>query len=272
MDALQAIILGIVQGITEFLPISSSGHLVIVPYLLGWEFPEKDKFVFDVLVQVATMVAVIAYFWSDLWGIARGFIRALLDKAPFGTHTARLGWYLILATIPASLVGLAFKDVFERAFSTPLAAAGFLLLTAVLLLVAERMGKRRRQMESLTWKDALWIGCFQILALFPGVSRSGATITGAMLRDIDRPTAARFSFLMVVPVMLAAGLLAIIDLFQIPDFASLLPAFSWGFLASAVTGYFAIRWLLQFLARRPLYVFAVYCTALAALTFLFALV
>jgi undecaprenyl-diphosphatase len=140
MDALQAIILGIIQGITEFLPISSSGHLVIVPYLLGWEFPEKDKFVFDVLVQVATMVAVIAYFWSDLWGIARGFIRALLDKAPFGTQEARLGWYLILATIPASLVGLAFKDLFERAFSTPLAAAGFLLLTAVLLLVAERVG------------------------------------------------------------------------------------------------------------------------------------
>lgn len=271
MDALQAIILGIIQGITEFLPISSSGHLVIVPYLLGWEFPEKDKFVFDVLVQVATMVAVIAYFWSDLWEIARGFIRALLDRAPFGTHGARLGWYLILATTPASLVGLTFKNVFEQAFSTPLAAAGFLLLTAALLVVAERVGSRQRQLEHFTWKDALWIGSFQILALFPGVSRSGATITGAMLRDIDRPTAARFSFLMALPVMLAAGLLATIDLFQIPDFASLLPTFSLGFIASALTGYFAIRWLLQFLAHRSLYVFSIYCVAFAALTFLIAI-
>lgn len=266
MTVLQSIILGIIQGITEFLPISSSGHLVIAPFLLGWTIPAEDAFIFDVLVQVASLTAVFAYFWQDLRGIAISFVQQALQRTPFATAEARLGWYIVLATIPASLVGLLFKDIFEQAFNNPLAAAFFLLLTAGLLVIAERAGNRSRDFTQLNWLDAIWMGLFQVLALFPGVSRSGSTITGGMLRNLDRPPAARFSFLMSVPVMLAAGLIAAIDLFAVPDFGSRLTVFIWGFIASAVVGYLAIRWLLRYLTHHPLYIFSIYCTALAFVT------
>jgi undecaprenyl-diphosphatase len=260
MTIIQSIILGIVQGITEFVPISSSGHLVLTPFVFGWQIPSEHSWVFNVLIQVGTLVAVIIYFWRDLLHIAAAFLEGLRIRQPFATPGYRMGWYLILATIPATILGLVLKDVVEAAFDSPRATALSLLLTAVLLLVAERAGKRQNQMADLTWKDALVIGCFQILALFPGISRSGATITGGMLRSLDRPAAARFSFLMSVPVMLGAGLLAIIDLFQVPDLETLLPTLSVGFLTSVVVGYISIHWLLRFLARRPLYVFSAYCT------------
>jgi undecaprenyl-diphosphatase len=164
------------------------------------------------------------------------------------------------------------KDTVESAFDSPRATAYFLLLTAVLLLLAELAGKRQNKMVDLTWKDALIIGTFQVLSLFPGVSRSGSTITGGMLRSLDRPAAARFSFLMSIPVMLGAGLIATFDLFQIDDLNVLLPALTAGFLTSVVVGYLSIHWLLRFLARRPLYIFSAYCAAagllLLALTFI----
>jgi undecaprenyl-diphosphatase len=265
MSLLQSLLLGIIQGLTEFLPISSSAHLVIIPYLFNWQIPAQEAFVFDVLVQVATLVGVIAYFWSDLIAIASAFLRGLWQRQPFADPQARVGWYLILATLPAGLVGLALKDLVEQAFSNPTGAAGFLLLTAGLLLVAERVGKRQRGVEEINWKDALWMGVAQALSIFPGVSRSGATITGGMLRDLKRPDAARFSFLMSIPIMLAAGLLAGKDLLNVPNFTSLLPVFIPGFIAAAVTGYLAIRWLLDYLTHKPLYVFSIYCTLLAGL-------
>ena len=265
MTILQAIILGIIQGLTEFLPISSSGHLVVVPYLLHWDIPPEDAFVFDVLVQVATLIAVFAYFWSDLVRIARAWLHGILQRQPFGDPIARLGWFLLLSTLPAGVIGLALKGAVESAFASPVATGFFLLVTAGLLVVAERVGKRTRDLETLNWIDALWIGFSQALAIFPGVSRSGASIAGGMTRDLQRPEAARFSFLMSIPIMLAAGVLALLDLAQIPNAASLLPAFIPGFIAAAVVGYFAIRWLLGYLARRPLYIFAVYCAALGIL-------
>jgi undecaprenyl-diphosphatase len=266
MTVLQSIILGIIQGITEFLPVSSSGHLVIVPYLFGWNIPAEEAFIFDILVQVASLVAVFAYFWADLRAILVEFLTQAINRTPFNSFESRLGWYIILATIPASLVGLALKDLFEQTFSNPVAAACFLLVTAGLLLIAERAGHRSRGFPQLTWLDALWIGIFQTLALFPGVSRSGSTITGGMLRNLDRPSAARFSFLMVVPVMLAAGLIATTDLLAIPNFSEYLSVYIWGFIASAVVGYLSIRWLIAYLGNHPLYVFSIYCTALAVLT------
>jgi len=269
MSLLQSILLGIIQGLTEFLPVSSSAHLVFVPYLFGWQIPAQEAFIFDVLVQVATLVGVIAYFWKDLLAIVSAFLRGLVQRQPFVEQDSRLGWYLILATIPAGLFGLTIKDLVEQAFASPLAVAGFLLFTAALLLVAERIGKRQRGMEQMGWRDALWMGIAQAIAIFPGVSRSGATITGGMLRDLKRPDAARFSFLMSIPIMLAAGLLAVKDLLEIPNFASLLPVYIPGFIAAAVTGYLAIRWLLDFLTRRPLYVFSIYCTLLAVVVFIF---
>jgi undecaprenyl-diphosphatase len=272
MTLLQSILLGIVQGLTEFIPVSSSAHLVIVPYLFGWQIPAAEAFIFDVLVQVATLAAVIVYFWQDLWSILRAWVSGLLHRAPFQDAQARLGWYLILASVPAGVFGLLVKDAVESAFASPVATALALFVTAGLLLAAERLGKRTRPMQSLNWKDALWIGSAQALAIFPGVSRSGATIAGGMGRDLQRPPAARFAFLMSVPIMLAAGGLATLDLLEMPGFASLLPVFIPGFLAAALTGYLSIRWLLGYLARRPLTVFAVYCAGLGLLTLLITLV
>ena len=271
MTVLQSIILGIVQGLTEFLPISSSGHLVIVPFLLRWEIPPRDAFIFDVLVQVATLIAVIAYFWADLISIMSAMIEGVRKKSPFTNPESRLGWYILLATIPAGVFGLVLQDTVEKAFASLTATGVALLLTAALLVIAERVGKRLRSLNQITWKDALWIGFFQVLALFPGVSRSGATISGGMTRDLDRQSAARFSFLMSIPVMLAAGLLAAYDLSRIPNLDSLLPVYIPGFISAAVVGYLAIRWLIGYLSQHSLIVFAVYCSIVGTISLLLSL-
>ena len=267
MTLLQSIILGIVQGLTEFLPISSSAHLVLVPYILNWDIPEGQAFVFNVLVQVATLVAVIAFFWKDLIQILRAWFQAVVQRKPFATADSRLGWYILLATIPAGIIGLLLKDLVEKAFASPVATAGFLLVTPVLLVIAEQVGKRNRPLEVMNWMDALWVGFGQALAIFPGVSRSGATIAAGMTRNLERPAAARFAFLISIPIMLAAGLLASLDLLQMPNFTSLLPVFIPGFIAAAVTGYLSIRWLLGFLVRHSLYAFAIYCVVVALIVF-----
>ncbi len=268
MTYLQAIILGLVQGITEFLPISSSGHLVLTPFFLGWDIPPKEAFLFDVLSQVATLIAVITFFWTDLVTILKATWQGVIQRNPFADRYARMGWLLVLASVPAGVSGLLFKDRFEQSFSDPAAAAGFLLVTALFLVIAERFGKQSRNLDRLTWKDALWIGLFQTIALFPGVSRSGATITGGMTRGLDRSSAARFSFLLAVPIMLGAGLSASLDLIQIPNLSTALPPMLLGFLTAAITGYATIRWLLSFLTRRPVTVFAVYCVILSGITLL----
>jgi undecaprenyl-diphosphatase len=266
MNFFQAIILGIIQGVTEFLPISSSAHLVILPFLFGWHFPEEQIFPFNVLVQVGTLVAVIIYFWRDLLEIIQAVIKALIARQPFATLQARQGWYLVLATIPAGAAGLLLKDTIEAAFKSPQISAGFLFGTAALLVIAERIGKRNRDLTSIKWLDALFMGLAQILSLFPGISRSGATIAGGMSRHLDRKSAARFSFFMAVPVFLAAGVLGVVDLLAVPNLDSFLPVMATGFITAAIVGYFAIHWLLGFLARRSLYPFAIYCVAFALLT------
>ncbi|MEW6718770.1 MAG: undecaprenyl-diphosphatase UppP [Chloroflexota bacterium] len=268
MTVLQALFLGIIQGATEFLPISSSAHLVIVPCLLNWHIPSQEAFVFDVLVQLGTLLAVIAYFWKDLYTIITGWSQALWQRRPFSSPQARLGWYLLLATLPAAVFGLLLKDHVEAAFSSSKATSYFLFVTSGLLVVAERLGKRKRTIEELTWKDSLWIGFSQVLALFPGISRSGATITGGMTRNLDRPAAARFSFLMAIPIMLSAGVVATYDLLQLSNLTAVLPQLLLGFVTAAVVGYFSIRWLLSFLTNRPLYVFSFYCILIASLTLL----
>lgn len=269
MTVIQSILLGVIQGLTEFLPISSSGHLVFVPFLLKWDIPPAEAFVFDVLVQVATLIAVITFFWKDFYVLLRGVLRGLRRRQPFDTQPARMGWYIMLSTIPAGIAGLLLKDVVERAFSNPMMTAVALLGTALLLVIGERVGRRQRNLGEITWMDALIIGIYQILALFPGLSRSGSTIAGGMTRDFNRPAAARFSFLMAVPIMLVAGVSAVIDLIRIPDLAGLLPVFIPGFIAAAVVGYLAIGWLLSFLTRYSLYYFAAYCAIVGLIILLF---
>jgi undecaprenyl-diphosphatase len=269
MTFFQSVVLGIIQGASEFLPISSSGHLVIAPYLFGWKFSVQEAFIFDVLVQVATLVAVIIYFWKDLIEIVKSMIGGIKERELFKDVKSRLGWFLVLATIPAGITAILFKDTFEQAFSNPKAASIFLLFTSILLILGELLGSRERLLKSLTWIDAIWIGFFQVLALFPGISRSGSTITGGLLRGLDRSSAARFSFLMSIPVMTAAGVLALYDLFTAPELIYQLPVYLVGFISAAIVGYLAIRWFISYLSKRSLYIFAIYC-ALLGVGFLIA--
>jgi len=258
----QSIVLGIIQGASEFLPISSSGHLVLAPALFGWEIPQREAFIFDVLVQVATLTAVIVYYWQDLLTIFAAFFRNLIAGHPFQEPEARLGWYLLLSTIPAGVAALLFKDTLEAAFSNPRSAAFFLLGTSAFLLLGEATGKRTRSIASVSWLDSLLIGIFQVFALFPGISRSGSTITGGLLRGFNRESSARYSFLMAVPVMSAAGVLAGYDLVRSPDLISNLPVYLAGFISAAIVGYLAIRWLIAYLSKQSLYLFVIYCAAM----------
>ena len=259
MSLFQAFVLGIVQGLTEYLPVSSSAHLVLVPWALGWEFDPDAAFLFDVLVQMGTLVAVVAYFWKDLVQMVRATLQALFQRKVTDDPYVRLACWIVLGTLPAVAAGVALKDVVEAAFASPMATSGFLLVTAALLFVAERIGKRLRPLESATWKDAVWIGLAQALALFPGLSRSGATISAGLVRDLDRHSAARFSFLLSIPVMIGAGLLALGDLAALPSAASYAPAVLVGFASAAVVGYASIRWLLGFVTRHSLAAFSAYC-------------
>lgn len=262
MTFFQAIILGVVQGLTEFIPVSSSGHLVLVPHFLGWEFSRSQAFIFDVLVQWGTLFAVFIYFWKDLTTIAAAFVRGIIAGKPFADPDAKMGWYLIVATVPAVVAGLLGKNMIEHAFASPKMTGVFLLCTAVLLVIAETVGHRNRSMQEISWKDSLWIGFSQVLALLPGISRSGATIAGGMTRHLDRSSAARFSFLMSVPIMLGAGVVAFKDLADLPAANDFILPLLVGFLAALVSGYIAIRWLIAYLSEHSLYLFAVYCTIL----------
>jgi undecaprenyl-diphosphatase len=181
------------------------------------------------------------------------------------SEKSSLGWYLIISTIPAGLAGIFLKGVVERAFDSILMTGIALIVTAFLLLLAEYIGHRKTHTNKIGWLDAFWIGVFQIFAIFPGISRSGSTITGGMLRDFDRPMAARYSFLMSIPIMLAAGALEVYELATIPNFLQLLPPFLLGFIAAAIVGYLSIKWLIIFLTKKPLYLFAIYCGILGSI-------
>lgn len=266
MNFIQAIILGIVQGLTEFLPVSSSAHLVIVPYLFNWSLDPTKAFIFDVLVQLGTLVAVILYFWADLVAIFKSVIQGIKQKTPFKEADSRLGWYIVLGTIPAGLAGLLLKDHVEAVFDSPEITAILLVVTAILLVSAERLAKKEKTLDELTWKDSLLIGVFQALAIFPGISRSGATISGGLFKGYTREGAARFSFLLSIPIMLAAGLLSVIDLVQAEFFLDFLPILILGFVIAGVVGYFSIRWLLSYVKNNSFFGFAIYCVVISAVT------
>lgn len=273
MTLLQAIVLGIVQGATEFLPISSSGHLVLVPWALGWELDPQSAFVFDVLVQLGTLVAVIVFFWKDLVELAHAGFSGLWHRKPFADEQSRLAWLLLLASIPAAVAGILLKDLVESAFINPLVVSFLLLVNAAIMGAAEwihrlqsrRSGTAESRVQELTQvgvKDAISIGLMQVLALFPGISRSGSTISGGLIRGLERSTAARFSFLMSVPIMIAAGVIALADLLTHPDTLEQIPGLIFGFLTAAVVGYFAIRWLLGYLANHSMLIFILYCATI----------
>jgi len=263
MTLFYSLLLGIIQGLTEFIPVSSTAHLLVAQYLLG--LPADDfAFAFNVLVQLGTLLALIAYFWHDWLALIRAFF-----ARPFSTPENRLAWYIIIATIPALIAGFLLKSAVEALFKTPLVEAAIRLFSAaVLLALAEFCGKRLRHLDSMTWIDALIVGLFQILAVFPGASRSGSTISGGMLRGLDRPAAARFAFLISAPVMLAAGGYESLSVLRMPGVGTFLPGLAVGFIAAAIVGWFSIKWLLGYLNRHSLYVFAVYCAILGMIVLL----
>ena len=258
MSLIQALLLGLLQGSTEFLPVSSSGHLVLVPWMLGWPAPGLP---FDVLVHWGTAFAVVGYFWQDWVALLRGGRSALRSRS-LADPQARLLALLLVATVPAVLLGGLCESFFERMFARPVAAAGFLLVTAGVLVLGELTLRRRPTREkgaALSWMDALLIGLAQAAAIFPGISRSGSTIAAGMGRGLGRESAARFSFLLAAPIILGAGAVQLMDLAQSGGLVAQAPVLAVGFLAALLSGLGCIHFLLRYLRRRSLYPFALYC-------------
>jgi undecaprenyl-diphosphatase len=259
-ELIQAIILAVVQGATEFIPISSSAHLVVVPWLFGWP---ASTLLFDTMLHWGTLLSLLLIYGRELWAIAVAFLRNLAGGAPFCPE-ARLGWYLILGTIPAAAAGLYFKSYLESLYADPTAVGWQLIITAGLLAGSELLAQRLHNwhnLEGLRIPGVLWIGVAQAFSLIPGISRSGATIAAALTTGLRREDAARFCFLLGVPVFFGAGLLEVVEATAADHqrFLAEAPLLLAGFAVSAVTGYFAIRFLLDYLRQHSLYLFAVYC-------------
>jgi undecaprenyl-diphosphatase len=261
VTAWQAILLGILQGITEFLPISSSGHLVIVPYLLGWPDP---GLALDAMLHVGTLIAIGAFFFRDLWDLASAAVESLMRRS-LADPEARVAWAVVIATVPGALLGFFLEDVFERLFGMPRAAAGFLLVTAALLLVAEYVGRRERPVTTVSWYDAILVGLAQALAIAPGISRSGSTIAAGMLLGFKREDAARFSFYLAVPIMIGSGAYQIYKLLSGATITAPASIVLLGVVSAAVSGYLAIAGLMALVRRQRLTGFAIYCTLLGIL-------
>jgi undecaprenyl-diphosphatase len=263
VDLLQAIVLGIVQGLTEFLPISSSAHQRIVPAMLGWEDPGAA---FTAVTQLGTEAAVLLYFRHDLWQAARGWTLSLVRPELRGTFDARLGWYLIAATIPIGIFGLLFEHEIETGARDLYLIGTVLVVFALVLWWADRRGAHDRQIDDLSFRDGVLIGLAQALALVPGVSRSGATMTAGMLLRLTRPSAARFSFLLAVPAVVASGFFQLAGIIsgekggEEPIGFVLVAT-----LVSFVVGYTAIAWLLRYLTSHSVGIFVAYRVALGAL-------
>jgi undecaprenyl-diphosphatase len=266
MTIIEAIILGIIQGATEFLPISSSGHLLLVPAIFNISEPDLNT---TAIAHLGTLLAVIIYFRQDIWQSITAVLKGLAERRPFENDMSRLGWQILLGTIPAALAGLLFEETFDSIFGNPTIAAVALFGTAGLLIIGERLYSGTKPLAKLSWADAIIIGLFQLLALLPGISRSGSTITGGLARDLDRATAARFSFLLGIPAIAGAGLLALLDLFGSPDVGDQLVVLGVTFVVAAVVGYLCIAFLLSWLRQHRLYPFAIYCAIFGALFLIF---
>ncbi len=267
MTLFHSLLLGIIEGLTEFIPVSSTAQLLIGQTLL--RIPPSDAMTaFLVIVQLGPLLALIVFFWKDLWSLVRAFF-----SRPFSSPPNRLAWYILIASIPALLIGFVLRNAVEALFKAPLTEAAIRMFTAAILMtLAEVFGRRSRTLDDMNWLDSLIVGAFQVLAVFPGASRSGTTISGGMLRGLDRRSAARFAFLMSIPVMLAAGGYETIKVIKMPGLAALLPGFGIGLVVAAIVGWLSIRWLLSYLNRHSLYVFVAYCAVVGAACLVFSLI
>ena len=255
MPLYQVVVLAVVQGITEFLPISSIAHLRVVPALLGWSDPGAA---FSAVIQLGTLAAVLVYFASDMRIMARAVLRGLADGRPWASQEARLAWFILLGTLPIGVCGLAFKRYIVGELRSLYVIAGSLIVLGILLWVAEKKASFRREVKDIGWMDSQLIGLAQALALIPGSSRSGTTMTAAMFLGLTREAAARFSFLLGIPAIGAAGLFELRDLLKHGLGSAGLTSLMIGILTSALSGYLAIDLLLRYLRTRTTYVFAWY--------------
>src|SRR5713101_281202 len=258
MNPLKAIVLGLVQGITEFLPISSTAHLRIVPALLGWDDPGAA---FSAVIQLGTVAAVIIYFWRDVARFAVAWVRSLINRAPFESLDARLAWFVIVGTIPVGVAGLLFKKSIETSLRSLHVIATSMIALAIVLYIVERVARHRRTLDEMTMRDGLTIGLCQAVALIPGSSRSGTTLTGGLAVGLKREDAARYSFLLSIPANTLAGVFELRHFLRATDRPSTLAllvgtTFAFGFGMAAIAG------LLSFLRTHTTIVFVVYRIAI----------
>ena len=265
MTLLEAIVLGLVQGLTEFLPISSTAHLRIAPELFGWKDPGAA---YSAIIQLGTTLAVVLYFARDIGQLARAFFVGLARRQPFGTLEARLAWFVLIGTLPIGIAGLSLKHLIETSFRSLYVIATSLIVLALILWWVERRASHQRTLADMTWKDGILVGLWQAVALVPGSSRSGTTITGALALGLRREDAARYSFLLSIPATLLAGIFELREVLKTP--AELRPSgllMAVGTLVAFASGLAAIAWLLRFLRTRSMAIFIGYRIALGVLLF-----
>lgn len=263
LELFQAIVLGVVQGLTEFLPVSSSGHLLLGQYFFGLD---QDRFglSFDVALHMGTLVAVVSYFWRDLLRMAFAFFRSFFERDLSGDPDQRMAYLIIASTVPAALIGFLFEGFFEETARSPWVVVFNFVVIGALFIVGENVGRHSRRASKLKFGEAVGIGFAQAAALVPGVSRSGATITLGLFLGLRREEAARFSFLMSVPIIAGAGSLEVGEVISRGMDAAQTVLFVVGFVTSAVVGYATIRFLLRYLTNHSLRAFAFYRFGVAA--------
>jgi undecaprenyl-diphosphatase len=264
MDPLQGVVLGVVQGLAEPLPISSSAHLILAPWLLGWQ---DQGLTFDVALHMGTLAALLLYFWRDWWSLVTAWLPARAGAEDRRALDRRLGIGIVIGTVPAAIAGILFDDVIERSLREPTLIAVVMAVATLVIFAADRLGRRTLELEAVTWSRALVVGLAQAVALAPGVSRSGITISAGLFLGLTREAAARYSFLLAAPVTTAAGILKLKDLAETGIPAGEQAAFAAGVLTSFVVGLFAIGVLLRYLRRYSLAVFVIYRALLVALIF-----
>jgi undecaprenyl-diphosphatase len=267
--SIQALIMGLVQGLTEFLPVSSSGHLVLVPWLFGWTDPFINSVAFTVILHMGTLVALLAFFWRDWVTLIPAGLAAIRDRSLKGDPDRKMAFLLVVATIPAVLVGPIFESKLEDLVREPARIALMLCVGAAILWLADRWGSRQRDETSLTFRESLGIGVAQVVALVPGISRSGVSISAGLFLGLNREAAARFSFLMATPVIGGAGIWEARKF--LTNEAGPSPEMNViviGFVAALISGFLAVRFMLEFLKRQPLTGFVVYRVVAAILVFI----
>jgi undecaprenyl-diphosphatase len=269
MSIFQVLVLALLQGVTELFPVSSLGHIVILPKLLGWNINQADPtfLAFVVLLHVGTATALVIYFWRDWLAIVRSVFRSVVDGRMHGTPDERLGWRLIAGTVPAGLIGVLFQKQVQSLFANPRAAAAFLIVNGIIMFGGERIRRRavaleagRTRLDGLSVRTAVGIGSAQILALFPGISRSGSTMVAGLLANLTHEAAARFAFLLATPIIFGAGVLKIPDLFT-PTALPHLPVYLLGGVAAGVAAFLSVAYLMRYFRVGRLDPFAIYCAA-----------